>query len=92
MKRLAYILFLLIISLTACHRHMDYPPAMQQAEALIDHHLLTIQAKDKQYIIHTSDSLINRIVQFYEGYSNKDRLMIAYFYQGSNYVIGIFNK
>ena len=28
-------------------------------------HLLTIQAKDKLYITHTSDSLINSIVKFY---------------------------
>ena len=49
------------------------------------YHLLTIQAKDKQYITHTSDSLINRIVEFYEGYGDNDRLMKAYFYQGSTY-------
>ena len=49
------------------------------------YHLLTIQAKDKQYITHTSDSLINRIVSFYEDYDDNDRLMIAYFYQGSTY-------
>ncbi len=48
-------------------------------------HLLTIQAKDKQYIVHTSDSLINRIVEFYEGYGDKAKLMMAYYYQGSVY-------
>ena len=54
-------------------------------EAQMYYHLLTIQAKDKQYITHTSDSLINRIVQFYEDYGDKDRLMMAYYYQGSVY-------
>ena len=54
-------------------------------EARMYHQLLTIQAKDKQYIIHTDDSLINRIVSFYENYGNNDRLMMAYFYQGSTY-------
>ena len=54
-------------------------------EAQMYYHLLAIQAKDKQYITHTSDSLINRIVEFYEDYGNNDRLMMAYFYQGSTY-------
>lgn len=48
-------------------------------------HLLTIQAKDKQYIVHTSDLLINSIVEFYEGYGDKAKLMMAYYYQGSVY-------
>ena len=54
-------------------------------EAQMYYHLLTIQAKDKQYITHTSDSLINRIVSFYEDYGDEERLMMAYFYQGSVY-------
>ena len=54
-------------------------------ETRMYHQLLTIQAKDKLYITHTSDSLINRIVSFYEEYGNSDRLMMAYFYQGSTY-------
>ena len=54
-------------------------------EARMYHQLLIIQAKDKQYITHTDDSLINRIVSFYENYGNNDRLMMAYFYQGSTY-------
>ena len=54
-------------------------------EAQMYYHLLTIQAKDKQYITHTNDSLIKRIVEFYEDYDDNDRLMMAYFYQGSTY-------
>ena len=54
-------------------------------ETQIYYHLLTIQAKDKQYITHTSDSLINRIVSFYEEYNDNDRLMMAYYYQGRVY-------
>lgn len=54
-------------------------------EAQMYYHLLTIQAKDKQYITHTNDSLINSIVSFYENYDDNDRLMLAYFYQGSTY-------
>ena len=59
--------------------------AMLPDEAQMYYHLLTIQAKDKQYITHTSDSLINRIVSFYEDYGDKERLMLAYYYQGRVY-------
>ena len=58
---------------------------MLPEEAQMYYHLLTIQAKDKQYITHTSDSLINRIVSFYEDYGDKERLMLAYYYQGRVY-------
>ena len=58
----------------------DYPEEVQMYW-----HLLTVQAKDKQYIIHTSDSLINRIVRFYEEYGDKEKLMMAYYYQGRVY-------
>ena len=58
----------------------DYPEEVQMYW-----HLLTIQAKDKQYVIHTSDSLINQIVQYYEEYGDENKLMMAYYYQGSVY-------
>ena len=54
-------------------------------ETRMYYHLLCIQAKDKQYIEHTSDSLINRIVKFYEGHDDVDKRMMAYYYQGSTY-------
>ena len=114
MKPFVYIAIwvFLLIGIPACEQHTDYPPAMQQAEKLMDarpdsalhllqgmadtltmlpdeaqmyYHLLTIQAKDKQYITHTNDSLINRIVAFYEDLDDKERLMMAYYYQGSTY-------
>lgn len=47
--------------------------------------LLTIKAKDKLYITHTSDSLIKSITHFYEHYGDPDKLMEAYFYLGSTY-------
>ena len=37
---------------------------MLPEEAQMYYHLLTIQAKDKQYITHTSDSLINPSYRF----------------------------
>ena len=47
--------------------------------------LLRIKAYDKLYVPHTSDSAINRIVEFYEGFGDRERLAEAYFYQGSVY-------
>lgn len=49
------------------------------------YHLLTVKAKDKCYIRHTSDSLINAVVAYYEKEGDNDRLMEAYYYQGSVY-------
>ena len=54
-------------------------------ETQMYYHLLCIQAKDKQYIEHTDDSLINCIVEFYEDYDNAEKQMMAYYYQGSVY-------
>ena len=36
MKHLIYILFFLTLGFTACGRHTTYPPAMLQAEALMN--------------------------------------------------------
>ena len=54
-------------------------------EVQMYYHLLTIQAKDKLYIPHTNDSLINRIVAFYEVIGDEEKSMLAYYYQGSVY-------
>lgn len=54
-------------------------------ETRMYYHLLCIQAKDKQYINHTDDSLINRIVDFYKNRNEANKLMMAYYYQGSVY-------
>lgn len=54
-------------------------------ETQMYYNLLTIKAKDKSYIIHTSDSLIKVITKFYENYGDSDKLMEAYYYLGSIY-------
>lgn len=54
-------------------------------EARMYAQLLRIKANDKLYIPHTSDFVINRIVKFYEGFGDRERLAEAYFYQGSVY-------
>ena len=62
----------------------DSLPNMPE-ETQMYYHLLCIQAKDKQYITHTDDSLINCIVEFYENRDDADKKMMAYYYQGSTY-------
>ena len=57
----------------------------QPEEIRMYYHLLTHQAKDKLYMKPTSDSLINRIVAFYDETDDKDKQMLAYYYQGSVY-------
>ena len=46
------------------------------------YHLLSIKARDKAYIPHTSDSLILQVVQYYENKKDKIHLPEAYFYAG----------
>lgn len=64
---------------------MENDLASYPQETQMYYQLLKIQSEDKQDILHLSDSLINSIVSFYEGYGNRDKLMKAYFYQGSVY-------
>ena len=47
--------------------------------------LLTIKAKDKAYITHTSDSLMLSLVDYYEHGGDKHLLPEAYYYMGSTY-------
>ena len=54
-------------------------------EARMYCYLLRIKAEDKLYILHTSDSLINSIVRFYEHWGDDHRLVEALYYQGSVY-------
>ena len=58
---------------------------MQPEETRMYYHLLTHQAKDKLYMKPQSDSLINRIVAFNDETDDKDKQMLAYYYQGSAY-------
>ena len=47
--------------------------------------LLSIKAKDKAYITHTSDSLMLSLVDYYEHGGDKTLLPEAYYYLGSTY-------
>ena len=56
------------------------PPSTQ-----IYYQLLTIKAKDKAYIPHTSDSLIKSVVKYYEDKKDNSHLPEAYYYAGRVY-------
>lgn len=62
---------------------LDSQVADEPEETRMYHRLLTLAAEDKLYVPHTSDSLIREIVRYYEGYGDSDKLMMAYYYQGS---------
>lgn len=49
------------------------------------HQLLTVKAQDKAYITHTSDSVMLRLVDYYEHGGDKSLLPEAYYYMGSTY-------
>lgn len=49
------------------------------------YHLLSIKAKDKAYIIHTSDSLIQQILHYYENKNDEKHLPETYYYAGRVY-------
>ncbi len=49
------------------------------------HQLLTMKARDKAYIPHTSDSLMLALVDYYEHEGDKLLLPEAYYYLGSTY-------
>lgn len=54
-------------------------------ETRIYYDLLKIKAHDKLYHKHTSDSIIQKIVQFYDEYGDLSKQMEAYYYLGSVY-------
>ena len=72
-------------SALACLDSLGMPLSGLSEEARMYAGLLRIKACDKLYVPHTSDSVINRIVEFYEHFGDRERLAEAYFYQGSVY-------
>lgn len=49
------------------------------------YHLLCVKAQDKAYITHTSDSLIQQVIFYYEKKNDKEHLPEAYYYSGRVY-------
>lgn len=54
-------------------------------ETQMYYRLLTIKAKDKLYIPHTTDSVILPIVGYYQEKGDKERLFESYYYLGGTY-------
>lgn len=72
-------------SASACLSRLRDSIAYEPKETQMYYWLLTIQADEKRYVLHTSDSLINAIVSFYRKHGDSDKLMMAYHYQGCVY-------
>lgn len=70
-----------LIYLSSLDSTIQYEPE----ETRMYYGLLITQAQDKEYIPHTSDSLMNEVVRFYKSYGDKEKLMEAYYYLGSVY-------
>ena len=54
-------------------------------EVQMHYHLLLLQAEDLQYSLHTSDSLINRLVTYYDAQGEKPKRIQAYYLKGKVY-------
>lgn len=59
--------------------------SQESKETQMYYQLLTIKAKDKAYITHTSDSLILEVLHYYEKRKDKKHLPEAYYYAGRIY-------
>lgn len=70
-----------VILLEELKRSMAFEPQATQ----MYYQLLTIKAKDKAYIPHTSDSLIKTVVKYYEERKDRERLPETYYYAGRVY-------
>ena len=64
---------------------LDSVIADEPEETRMYHALLTTQANDKLYITHTSDSVMQQVVRFYDTYGDADKRMLSYLYLGSVY-------
>lgn len=70
-----------VILLEELKRSMAFEPQATQ----MYYQLLTIKAKDKAYITHTSDSLIKTVVKYYKERKDRERLPETYYYAGRVY-------
>lgn len=64
---------------------LDSTIQQEPEETQMYYALLKTKAMDKDNIDHTSDSLMTKVVRFYESYGDKNKLIEAYFYLGSVY-------
>lgn len=64
---------------------LDSTIQQEPEETQMYYGLLKTKAEDKEYIRHTSDSLMKEVVHFYESHRNTEKLMEAYYYLGCVY-------
>lgn len=55
-------------------------------ETRMYYQMLCLQAEDLQYVIHTDDSLITRLVQYYETKRDESKRVQAYYLMGKVYI------
>ncbi|GHU54484.1 hypothetical protein FACS189411_01210 [Bacteroidia bacterium] len=67
---------------SALHLLEKVPTVNLSRQQYADWCLFTTQAWDKNRIIHSSDSLINKAMEYYEKQDNPSRLMLSYYYMG----------
>lgn len=72
-------------SAVALLKHLEGSMASKPKATQMYYQLLSIKAKDKAYITHTSDSLIKAVVEYYEDKKDRERLPEAYYYAGRVY-------
>ncbi|MBR3472483.1 MAG: hypothetical protein IKH22_07875, partial [Prevotella sp.] len=72
-------------SAQALLKSIETDTANMAEDARMYYKLLTIRNADKLYLLHTNDSLILRLVDYYEKGGDAQLLPIAYYYAGRIY-------
>lgn len=66
------------VSKLACIKSSDY-----KEQDLNYYRLLKVVADDKQYITHTTDTVISPVIKYYEAHGSEEELARVYYYGGS---------
>lgn len=72
-------------SAVALLKQPEVKSALTSQDAAMYYLLLTVKAADKAYLLHTTDSVILRVVDYYERKQDKQHLPEAYYYAGRVY-------
>lgn len=72
-------------SAVALLKQPEVKSALTSQDAAMYYQLLTVKAADKAYLLHTTDSVILRVVDYYERKQDKQHLPEAYYYAGRVY-------
>lgn len=63
-------------------KELNEERGMMTAEALAYYDLLTVKADAQTESLHTTDSIINRVIEYYEQHNDRHKLVKAYYYAG----------